>query len=111
MSLTAYLYKVSQLKANGAPIDSLALEPSVAWVNGIGVSAHSSHPHAAVLFFDWLLSDGQQILAQREFFPTNKKYLRLPEGLNLTFVDPARQIDENAKWQKLFDDIILKQAR
>ncbi len=48
------------------------------------------HPNAAVLFMDFLLSDGQAILAKRDFIPTNVKVKPLPEGMTLKFVDPAQ---------------------
>lgn len=111
VSLTVYLYKANQFKTKGAPIDSFILPPAVGRVNGVGVAAQSPHPHAAILFFDFLLTDSQQILAEREFFPTNKKYLQLPEGLDLKLVDSGLMLDQGKKWDKLFQEIVLRQSR
>src|SRR5262249_49882026 len=111
LSLTTYLYKVMQLKNDGAPIDRLALPPEVARSQGTGLARKAPHAHAGVLFIDFLLSDAQSILAQRDFIPTNIKVKPLPEGLTLKFVDPAKLLDENDKWEKLFKDIVLSQAR
>jgi iron(III) transport system substrate-binding protein len=111
LSLTTYLYKVVQLKNDGAPIDWLALPPEVARAQGTGLARKSPHPHAGVLFMDFLLSDAQAILAQRDFIPTNVKVKPLPAGLTLKFVDPAKLLDENDKWEKLFKDIVTNQAR
>jgi iron(III) transport system substrate-binding protein len=60
------------------------------------------HPNAALLFQDFILTDGQKILAEREAVPTNPKVKAAPNGL--IFVDLARFMDEGGKWTKLFRD-------
>jgi iron(III) transport system substrate-binding protein len=111
LALTTYLYKVMQLKNDGAPIDWLALPPEVARSQGTGVPRKSAHPYGGLLFMDFLLTDGQEILAKRDFIPTNIKVKPLPEGLTLKFVDPAKLLDENDKWDKLYNEIITNQGR
>jgi iron(III) transport system substrate-binding protein len=111
LSLTTYLYKVLQFKNDGAPIDWLSLPPEVARSQGTGMAAKAPHPYAAVLFIDFLLSDGQSILAKRDFIPTNIKVKPLPEGMRLTFIDPAKILDESAKWEKLFKDTFINPTR
>lgn len=111
LALTTYLYKVQQLKSAGAPIEPLFLDPVVARVNGIGVAAKAPHPHAAILFFDYMLTDGQEILAKRQFFATNKKYDKDLETMKLTFVDAAEMLDQSAKWDKLFNEIVIRQNK
>jgi iron(III) transport system substrate-binding protein len=109
LALTNYLYKVEQLKHDGAPVDSFVLPPQLARFQGTGLAKHSPHPYAAALFLDWLLSDGQEILAKRDFFPSNIKVKPLPD-MPLTFIDPAQVLDGSEKWSKLFNDIILNQG-
>jgi len=111
LALTTYLYKVMQLKNDGAPIDWLALPPEIARSQGTGMALKAPHPHAAVLFMEWLLTDGQEILGKRDFIPANIKVKPLPEGLTFKFVDPAKLLDENDKWDKLYNDIITNQGR
>ena len=111
LSLTTYLYKVLQLKNDGAPIDWFALPPEVARSQGTGMALKAPHPHAAVLFIDFLLSDGQAVLAKRDFIPTNVKVQPLPAGVALKFVDPAKILDESKKWEKLFNDTFVNPAR
>jgi iron(III) transport system substrate-binding protein len=101
LALTTYLYKVQQLKNAGAPIDYLVLPPEIARAQGAGMARQAPHPHAAVLFMDFLLSDGQEILAKRDFIPTNIKVKPLPDNMPLKFVDPAALLDQNDKWEKL----------
>src|SRR3954453_3284020 len=111
VSLTTYLYKVAQLKKDGAPIDWFSLPPEVARAQGTGMAAKAPHPNAAVLFIDFLLSDGQSILGKRDFIPTNTKVQPVPEGLTLKFVEPAKILDESSKWEKLFNDTFVNIAR
>lgn len=111
LAMTVYGYKADQLKANGAPIDSLVLPPAVGHVNGVGVASHAPHPNAAVLFFDFMLSDGQKIMADRDFWPTNRKYRDVPEGMRLLITDSAQILDEAAKWEKLYKEIFLTKSR
>jgi iron(III) transport system substrate-binding protein len=111
LALTTYLYKVQQLKNAGAPIDWFVLPPEIARAQGVGMAAKSPHPNAAILFMDFVLSDGQAILGKRDFIPTNVKVKPLPEGLTLRFVDPAKLLDESDKWDKLYKDIVTNQAR
>ncbi len=111
LALTTYLYKVLQLKNDGAPVDYLVLPPEIARAQGTGMARKSPHPHAAVLFMDFLLSDGQEILGKRDFIPTNVKVKPLPAGMHLKFVDPAKLLDENDKWEKLYKQIVTNQAR
>jgi iron(III) transport system substrate-binding protein len=110
-ALTTYAYKVEQLKKGGAPIDWLVIPPGVARFEGVGVTRRSPHPHAAILFFEFMLTDAQELLLNRDFFPSSRKSPPLPAGASVTFLDPARGLDENQKWNKSFREIILNQAR
>ena len=65
LALTVYNYKAEQLKEQGAPIDWFAIGNAIARPNGVGVARKAPHPHAAVLFYDFELSqEGQQIIAE-----------------------------------------------
>jgi iron(III) transport system substrate-binding protein len=78
----------------------------------VGVLKRATHPYAAVLFSDFLLSqEGQTILASHNIVPTNTKVQRLPPGVKLVFMDVGKYLDENAKWSKAFKDIFVTRAR
>jgi iron(III) transport system substrate-binding protein len=111
LSLTTYLYKVMQLKNDKAPIDWFILPPEVARSQGTGLARKPPHPYAGVLFMDFLLSDAQSIFAERDFIPTNIKVKPLPQGMTLKFIDPAKLLDENDKWDKLYKEIVVNQSR
>jgi iron(III) transport system substrate-binding protein len=56
-------HTVLDLKARGAPIDYVILDPYFAQANKLMLSRHSPHPHAAALFVDWSLSEeGQSMI-------------------------------------------------
>jgi iron(III) transport system substrate-binding protein len=111
LALTVYSYKAEQLKNNGAPIDWFAIPPAFARVNGVGVSRTAPHPHAAVLFYDFMLKEAQQLLVSRDFTPTNTSVKPLPEGMELRFIDPKVILDEGEKWSKLYNQIIIARAK
>jgi len=108
LALSAYYYKVAQLKGRGAPIDALPLAPVIARFEGAGVARRAPHPYAAVLFEAFMLGEGQNILAGRDFFPANTAVKPMPAGMTLTFLDPAKALDQSRKWSKYYRDIVTR---
>jgi len=106
LALTVYNYKADQLKKKGAPIDWFVIPPAIARPNGIGMAAHAPHPHAAVLFYDWMLSDGQALLLKRQFVPVSTKVKTNLSAFPVKFIDSRVILDQTDKWEKLFDDIM-----
>ena len=112
LALTTYSHGVDKLKAKGAPVEWFALAPAVGRANGVAVPRGAAHPHAAVLFMDFLLGpEGQAILAQGGYVPANKRLPNRAHELPLVFVDPAVVLDEDAKWKKLYAEIVLGAGR
>jgi len=112
LALTVYNYKAEQLRVKGAPIDWFAIGTAIARPNGVGVARAAPHPHAAVLFYDFEISEeGQKILAQRDFVPTSRKVDTPLNKLPLKFVDPRVTLDEYDKWVNLYQEIFGAGAR
>ncbi|MGE5095496.1 MAG: ABC transporter substrate-binding protein [Betaproteobacteria bacterium] len=110
LALTVYNYKAEQLKQTGAPIDWFHIGPAIARPNGIVVAKKAPHPHAAVLFYDFEIGpEGQQILAKRDFVPTNKRVDTPLNKVPMKFVDVRVQLDEFQKWEKLYEELFNKQ--
>jgi len=106
LALTVYNYKAEQLKRSGAPIDWFSIGPAIARPNGIGVARKAPHPNAAVLFYDFELGlEGQQILAKRDFVPTNRKVDTPLSKIPMKFVDVRVQLDQYQKWVKLYTEL------
>jgi iron(III) transport system substrate-binding protein len=58
--------RATEYKEKGAPIDYRLLDPYPGEPNGLALMRRSAHPHAAILFIDWMLSEeGQTVLAQQ----------------------------------------------
>ena len=110
MALTLYNYKIEQMKNSGANVDWFALDPTIARPNSNGVARNAPHPHAALLFQDFELSEGQVILGKRDFIPTS---IKVPSTLNkmpLTFANPKTTLDDGHKWNKIYDDIFNRKG-
>ncbi len=109
LALTVYNYNAEQFKQKGAPIDWFHIGPAIARPNGVAVAAKAPHPHAAVLFYDFEISEeGQKILAGRDFVPTNKKVDTPLNKISMKFVDARVALDEYQKWEKLYDELFRK---
>ena len=115
LAISTYLYRMAQLKAHGAPVDWFTIPPVVARFEGVGVARRAPHPYAAMLYLDFMLTDGQAILAKRDFLPASAKVppssaATLPPGTALTFIDPAKALDQNQEWSTSYRQIVMSQS-
>jgi iron(III) transport system substrate-binding protein len=111
-ALTVYNFTAEQLKQKGAPLDWYVMQPAIARANGLGVARRAVHPYAALLYYDFMISEeGQQILVQRDFVPTSKKIPSPLGSMPLKLVDAGLVLDEEKKWTRLYEDIMVKQAK
>ena len=108
LALTVYNYMPEQAKKKGAPIDWFALEPAVARSNAIGVARRAPRPNAALLFYEYMLGEGQQYLVKMDYVPSNVKVASPLKGVKILQTDPIRTLDETEKWTKIFEDVVLK---
>ena len=109
LALTVYNYKAEQLKNKGAPIDWFVIGKAVARPNGVAVMKRAPHPNAAVLWYDFELSEeAQRMLAKRDFVPTNRKIDTPLNKVPLLVVDPKVILDQQAKWTKLYEELFTK---
>jgi iron(III) transport system substrate-binding protein len=111
LAISAYAYKVAQLKRRGAPVDWVTIPPVMARFEGAGIARRAPHPHAAMLYLDFMLTDAQAILAGRDFYPSNLKARPVPADMELIFLDPAEALDQSQKWSKYYRDIVTNPAR
>ena len=110
LALTVYNYMPEQAKRKGAPIDWFALEPAVARSNAVGVARRAPHPNAALLFYEYMLGEGQQYLVKMDYVPSNTKAPSPLKNVKILQTDPIRSLDETDKWTKLFEDVVLKRS-
>jgi len=80
----------------------------IARPQGIGVARHAPHPHAALLFADFMLSpQAQEMLAGMDRTPVSRKVKTETSLMNYVMSDPAVILDENDKWEQLWDKLFL----
>src|SRR5262249_14346523 len=108
LALTAYGYRVDQLKKVGAPIDKSYLPPVIALPTGVAVLRKAPHPFAAGLFCNFMLTDGQAIMADRGFV-TRQNLSALP--VVPTLIDAPRLLDERDKWTRLYKETFVNRPR
>jgi ABC-type Fe3+ transport system substrate-binding protein len=111
IALTIYHHEVEPLSKAGAPIGELNLPPLIAFTAAASVTARAPHPYAAVLFLDFLLTDGQPILAAHGNLSTNVRFQHLPEDWKLSFMDVPKYMDETQKWVRAYRDVFVRRGR
>ena len=111
LALTMYQYIVEGAKRKGAPVDWIVLDPAIGRMSGVGIARQAPHPNAALLFYEFMLSrEAQQVLLSRDYVPT---LASLPSPLaqrRFKLIDPAAAMDQHDKWQKSFEDVIVKRS-
>jgi iron(III) transport system substrate-binding protein len=111
LALTVYGFQAEQAKRNGAPLDWFAIPPAIARPTAEGLARNAPHPCAAVLFYDFLLGEGQQILAGRQFVTVSRKIETPFNKGPLKLIDSAVMLDQAKKWQELYQRTILGPSR
>ncbi len=111
LGLTLYSNKPVQLKEKGAPIDWFVIAPVIAQFRTIGLLRKAPHPHAAMLFYDFMLSEAQRILSRQYYVPASNSIDAPLKKLPLKFIDPGVFLDMNDKWIKMFEETVTKRAK
>ncbi len=108
IGLTAYHANAESFKKRGAPVDWAAVEPVIARPQGVGVARLAPHPHAALLFADFMLSpQTQEMLSVMGRTPVSRAVKSPSTPGNYVVADPAVLLDENDKWQALWDKLLM----
>jgi iron(III) transport system substrate-binding protein len=104
-----YSYIVQRAKANGAPVDYLPfVQPVIARPNGVGLMKNAKHPAAAMLFADWMLEEGQQLLQDEGLTPVIAPGEDPLKGLEVIPVDIPTMIDQGGEWSKRYDTLVSR---
>lgn len=109
VALSAYHSNAESLKRKGAPIDWLPLEPVVARTQGIAIAKNAPHPKEAQAFVDFVLSpEGQGLLESMGRTPVSTRVPSSAGRFAYTVVDPVTVLDEQDKWEKIWQGLFLK---
>jgi len=112
LALTVYQYLPTDIKKKGGPIEPFVISSATGAFRSIGMLKNARHPHAALLYYDFLLSpDGQQILRDRTRVPTNKDINSPWKNVPIKFIDPVRALDLNDQWTRDFETAVTKRVQ
>jgi iron(III) transport system substrate-binding protein len=101
--------------AKGAPVNSILMDPVPALAAPMQISKNLPHPNAAMLLVDFIISkEGQQILANAEYYPAQPAVPPLPElapvvphtaGVPENFISPHNFAQYTDSSEKIYDDL------
>jgi iron(III) transport system substrate-binding protein len=111
IGLTVYNYKPPQLKKKGAAIDWIVLQPAIAQLHAVAVVSKTTRPFSSALLFDFFLGEGQQLLAARNFVPSNSKVPSPFGDMPIKYIDPAEALEKQDAWLKQYEAIFTKRSR
>ena len=112
VGLTVYSSGVVAHKRTGAPIDWVPIEPVIGQPLGIGLAKDAPHPHAALLFADFVLApEGQRIIQQRARVPVNRVVDSSFNRQVFGIIDLAALLDEWDTWEKRWHDLFLRERK
>jgi iron(III) transport system substrate-binding protein len=111
LALNLYSWGPDELKKKGAPIDRFNIAQPIAMLTGMGIAKKAPHPHAAMLFYDFMLTDGAEIQSGQFKIPTNNRFDVNAKKIPMTFIDPGLFLDNYDKWRQNFDAIFSKRAK
>jgi iron(III) transport system substrate-binding protein len=113
LSPTIFDANVTTAKKKGAPIEWRPLEPVVATGGYTGLSAKAPHPHAALLFIDYVHSkEGQQLIMKGGLWSPREDIGSVEQKFKKLYIDekfPLEEMEQKfAEWQKLMQQIFIR---
>ena len=106
---TIYSGNADSIKEKGGPIDWVAVEPLVGRPQALALAKNAPHPHAALLFADFVLSpEGQKLLADMGRNPSSRTQTTLLDRHKYVMIDPIKWIDAAPRWEKLWSELFLR---
>jgi ABC-type Fe3+ transport system substrate-binding protein len=106
LALAVYSHMIDEAKEKGAPVDWFSIEPMIGRSNGIGVSRRPPHPNAALLFYEYVLGDGQPLLVKLNYVSPLKSMPSRLRDARITFVDAGASPAEVARCDSAYEALI-----
>jgi iron(III) transport system substrate-binding protein len=106
VALSVYSHMIEEARQQGAPVDWFAIEPLIGRANGIGVSRKPPHPNAALLFYEYTLSDAQPLMLKLNYLSPLKKLPSALRGARMLLVDPEMDSAEVARCDKAYEALL-----
>lgn len=101
-----FLHIVERFKGEGTALDwqPAPVAPIVTKTDGVGVVDGTLHPATAMLFVDWLLGDGQEILGPRNV--ATRKDLSPSAAVETLFVDLDALAAAQDEWLRRYEELL-----
>lgn len=106
-----YSYLVQRAADKGAPVAYQPfVQPVIARPQGAALLKSAPHPAAALLFVDWMLTEGQQVLVDLGLTPSiEPEGLKDPlEGIEVIPVDVDKLLNEHKQWSDRYSALLAK---
>ena len=102
-----YSYIVERAKVEGAPVDYMPMvEPAIVRPNGAGLMKTAANPATAMLFMDWLLEEGQEVIVAESLTPSIVEGGNPLADVELVPVDVDRLLEEGDEWSAKYDELL-----
>jgi iron(III) transport system substrate-binding protein len=116
MFFGVFSHDVDRMKVKGAPVDWFVLPPAIVVPSAVAVSRRAPHPHAAALFYDYMLTDGQRLYTEVHRVPASKNYdthvrRLVRDGKPIKVVNSQEAVDDYEKWQSLYKRLIVDRSQ
>jgi iron(III) transport system substrate-binding protein len=104
-------------KTAGAPSEWQPIEPVASTISTIGLAKYAPHPHAAMLFLDFVLSKrGQKVYQESNYLPAHPEMPALQADLKpgggrfkkVNYINPDDQFEKGNEWLEYFQSQFLK---
>jgi len=75
--------------------------------NGIGLICTAQNPASALLFFEWVLTDAQELLLEDFRVPARESVQTGDlEGVQTVSVDVEQLVSEGAEWEQRYEEVL-----
>ncbi len=103
LAASNYTYIVQAAKAAGAPVELEPLvDPVIARPNGGGCMKTAENPATAMLFMDWLMQEGQEVILAEELTPA----IGGATEAELYPVNGDKLLEEGDDWSTRYDELL-----
>jgi iron(III) transport system substrate-binding protein len=109
LSPTIFDANIHTAKQKGAPVEWRPLEPVVTTVGYSGLTLKAPHPHAGLLFLDFLHSkEGQQLIMKGGLWSPREDVGSLQQKFKKSYIDEKYSVEEAEKKYAEWDGLMQK---
>lgn len=106
-----YSYGIAEAATAGAPVEwRNPVEPLFARPNGVGMVRNAPNPASALVFAEWMLSDGQEVLLDNSMDPTREDLLVSSDD-DVRVIDVEAYLADEADFISKYEDLARRGER